>query len=110
MEEEFVPYEEALVLKELGLDDKPFKEYDTSGVLQQVGLLESHKLEYIPAPLYQQAFRWFIEECGMTYIIVQDTDCRYYFQIDCENISETFEEYKEAELACLKKLIETVKK
>jgi hypothetical protein len=49
----------ALRMKALGFDEKTFKEYDTSGTLQQVGLLESHGLEYILAPTWQSVFRCF---------------------------------------------------
>ena len=68
----------------------------------------------IKAPLYQQAFRWFREK-GYNNGIVPYYDYYYYhikdFNNDKEYDTRTPVEatYKEAELACLKKLIEIVK-
>lgn len=60
MEKEFVPFEFAVKLKMLGFScDYSFKEYDTSGVLQHTGLLDSHSLPHFDAPLWQQTFEWF---------------------------------------------------
>jgi hypothetical protein len=67
----------------------------------------------LPAPLYQQAFRWFREEC-VFYVNMVDSDL-FYFVVHLVNpikeptdlfISEHCKTYEEAELACLKKLIE----
>lgn len=117
MSKEFVPYEEALALKELGCVVKPFKEYDTLGILQQVGLLESHQLESIPAPLYQQAFRWFREKYKLFGEInlttkQENVEVFEFFVLDINEPlfeSDDYAIYEEVELACLRKLIETKK-
>tara|TARA_R110002020_G_scaffold36503_5_gene109803 strand:+ start:10476 stop:10853 length:378 start_codon:yes stop_codon:yes gene_type:complete len=117
MKNEFVPYEEALALKELGcVVVKPFKEYDTLGILQQVGLLESQQLESIPAPLYQQAFRWFREKYGLWFRPDYYDETRTDFSGSIHKLGRysaiaSIEECKsaeEAELACLRKLIDLI--
>jgi hypothetical protein len=67
---------------------------------------------YVQAPLYQQAFRWFREK--KIHSIVQEYAFKnYMFSID-DGINRDVEvigynTYEEAELECLKKLIEIVK-
>jgi len=128
MEKEFIPYEEALALKELGFDGDYLGLY----VKNQVELLVGNNfgelgMYDIKAPLYQQAFRWFREKHNMLSFIepangVSDK-CMFGFYITddeqsiiwsgndfTKNISKHLKSYEEAELACLKKLIEIVKK
>lgn len=108
MKELFCSYEQSLALKELGMDlgwDNYIEFYDTStkdfcDVMKEV-----------PAPLYQQAFRWFRDEYNLIYNI--DHSLRYawsykIYVIDFDWVNE-FKTYEKAELACLKKLIEIVK-
>ena len=103
MNQEFIPYEQALELKELG-----FKKDNDFGLL--------YKGEDIPAILYQQAFRWFRENYGIMYTvdnnIVGNTFHGSYTKINSDyesDYTDDFATYEEAELACLKKLIEIVK-
>lgn len=114
---QFIPYNLALELKGLGFKNNwNFKEYDTMGYLQHTGLLDSHKLEAIDAPLWQQAFRFFREKymlSGEIYIF------KNFWNFDIEDINNSiqlytsditsYSTYEEAELECLKKLIEIVK-
>jgi hypothetical protein len=79
MNKEFIPYEQILELKALGFD----------GIL------------------WQEAFRWFREKYGFTYSIGVTN-------IGVVHVGTTFllqdnASFEEAELACLKKLIEIVK-
>ena len=133
MEKEFVTYEQALALKELGFDEPCICRYcivtewekPTGGILlQQIDCKISDKT-FIKAPLYQQSFRWFREKhnlFGKVYITNFGGD-EYSFNIydlyeeeyKYENFigasmsyAGTFEAYEEAELACLEKLIEIV--
>lgn len=119
MEKEFVPYDLALELKDLGFKNNyNFKEYDTYGYLQHTGLLESHKLEAINAPLWQQAFDWFLNR-GYFADIKPDliiTSLWSYRVVDIngkynpENLHcYRFTYYRDARLECLKKLIELAK-
>jgi hypothetical protein len=126
MEKEFIPYDQALELKELGFDEPCFGLYAPpckTISLHHYGLLTAK--EQILAPLYQQAFRWFREKYNIDSWITKEHKYRkpfcWYIQ---DNITiynsdlrtngltyETFfQTHKEAELECLKKLIEIVKK
>ena len=126
MENEFIPYELALALKELGFDEPCFCYWYT-----QQGSFPSIRTKDIQfngwknypdsntvAPLYQQAFRWFRE---VHKINPQIAFCEY--SIESENSWKftfdnptkrqfwqgEFDNYEEAELECLKKLIEITK-
>lgn len=106
MEKEFIPYAEALALKELGFNEPCFKtfnyDYDEEGIpMFQANL-----------PLYQQAFRWFREKYSYVSFVREATKCNYRFCIekfDEKFYNSTILTYEEAELECLKKLIEIVK-
>jgi len=125
MYREFVPYEEALVLKELGYKGDIIGMYDEDKDLFTLHEQDDIEDEWLPAPLYQQAFRWFRENHGTNELIFSDGyqwtwDIR---MIDKEDImqypSRVYPEnerlrvmsntYQEAEIACLRKLIEIVK-
>ena len=66
MKKEFIPYEQALALKELGFDEFTVAAY-VDNELDIGGLWkDSVKSKDIQkAPLYQQAFRWFRENYGI---------------------------------------------
>jgi hypothetical protein len=116
MNKEFIPYEQALELKELGFDEPCYYDYNFGGEITNkwaIGL--------VPAPLYQQAFRWFREKYFLDAEIYLNHELGHKFyhylilQLVRENIEwksrniTKFKTYEEAELACLKKLIEIVK-
>ena len=130
MKNEFVPYDTALALKGLGFDEPCFAGYseDENGsrlCLMNIlsdGLLinaEDEDCECL-APTYSQAFRWFRDKYNM-YCPIMPADLGKYeegnpdFQagiytrepVDVESLN-TFKTYEEAELACLKKLIEII--
>ena len=120
MNKEFVPYELALELKQLGFDEPCFGVYATKdGYVRKSAFDENGD-----APTYSQAFRWFRYKYWYTALILCDS-----FQIVMQlSTSKTLDsktgEYKnnystqtyhkevglksydESELACLKKLIE----
>lgn len=118
---DFAPYQEALEMKELGFDEGYyFARYADSANLiprEEEDGWAWHLTKSANAPLYQQAFRWFREKYGLRIR-------NYVFVNMSGGISEGFEvfkyakdtidrvaalTYEEAELACLKKLIEIVK-
>ena len=120
MEKEFVPYAEALALKELGFDNKTFKSYDTSVVLVDGKYLldnwyDVSTVDEVKAPLYQQAFRWFREKYNLYGTIRYGNNefDKSIYLFPCINGvivgNDSFKTYEEAELECLKKLIEIVK-
>ena len=106
MTREFIPYEQALALKELGFDEPCFGSYDPFGSKQ---LSCSGIYTYgncIAAPLYQQVFRWFREKYGL-FATIDGLEERLYYKITQTNeYSKEYGTYEEAELACLQKLIE----
>ena len=129
LEKEFIPYEQALALKELGFDEPYFRVYDTLGFVQDEKIMDELSLEKIQSPTFSQAFRWFRERWGYD-IHVRGTNFRasyvigipkeinmesgdgYPLVIDWDYIVDgtgVRKTYEEAELACLLKLIEIVK-
>jgi len=120
MTKEFVPYELALKLKQLGFDEPCFGRFNNDGYL-----LIAHTEKYIIsngvdrsefftlAPTFSQAFRWFREKHGMVFNLVGSGP--YYpsiafILIDGNSDIELgeYDNYEEAELACLDKMIEIV--
>ena len=124
MNKEFIPYEQSLELKELGFDEYCFAYYNKIGfhflkLKNSDVLLESEHIKgnWATAPLYQQAFRWFREKYGLYIDLFVDDDNTFGFfithftddaRVDSP-IYRTKNTYEEAELACLKKLIEIAK-
>ena len=126
MEKEFVPYEQALELKELGFDEPCIAFYlekvltfHTHGIDPHFIFKKNSNLWYSSsAPTYSQAFKWFREKCLLEGTIEQADDFYWYkfsvYFYGKENkqlLSKglEFKTYEEAELACLTKLIEIIK-
>ena len=125
MEKEFIPYEQALTLKELGFDNEnclgwwTYRYDSTEGYLDTLKnycfQIKDDLNRQCLAPLYQQAFRWFREKYNIDVNIQKDSIGIYHFNIDTNKYGDWREpifnkSYEEAELECLKKLIEIVKK
>ena len=146
MEKEFIPYEQALALKDLGFNEPCFgatftynskiNDYITfCGQSNYSGYKNSEGEEvrkllkdeyYISRPTFSQAFRWFREKYNLRGFIgfrpnVKQFDCHVYdMSLSGKEYTEqrTMEEFnkdpkvgthEEAELECLKKLIQIVK-
>jgi len=117
MKKEFIPYEQALELKELGYDEECLAWYNNRDIFIQ----ESNNNRFITlqkncsAPLYQQAFRWFREKhnlksCIMFRTSMEDNKEYYDWLIKGQEVVyRHFNTYEEAELACLQQLIKIVK-
>jgi hypothetical protein len=125
MEKEFVPYELALRMKQLGFDepclgfynkeDRPNLGYCTNS-FQDDTTLEIK----CTAPLYQQAFRWLLDKHYLYGIVLPTLTMNWtfktmtvvegmvevppYIHVDTNDYSTR----EDAELACLEKLIEIV--
>jgi hypothetical protein len=125
MNKEFVPYEQALALKELDFEEPCLgwylPEIANKGNMPSV-ILGSYMNKWnkfgdrLSAPLYQQAFRWFREKYKLQAEILWrgDMECFCYktgkFKYGSHDFSkDDYKTYEEAELECLKKLIEIVK-
>jgi hypothetical protein len=126
MNKEFVPYELALELKQLGFDEPCFAFYDESLYFpnneNQYGTFCNQKLDAssCSAPTYSQAFRWFRDKhnlrCQINYIggLINkttwwDISIIGHYNTDPKEWEMKYQPYEEAELECLKKLIEIVK-
>ena len=125
MEKEFVPYELAVKLKELGFDEPCLASYETAfgknGPDFQIGYIIDGPKNYVLVPTFSQAFRWFREKHELTSEVCVEqyrrkTNKKWMFSITYlnkdamyEHSKTTFETYEKAELACLEKLIEIVK-
>ena len=101
MKKEFVPYELAVKLKELGFDEECLSYYFNKQL--SFGSKTSYG-EVVEAPLFQQAFRWFREKYNLHFPIAV-SDGFWFFERWRIGVYKT---YEEAELACLTKLIEIV--
>ena len=122
---DFTQHTEALELKQLRFNEPCFKFYIETGELfpasySKEGTVYPSNSDLLPewtaSPTYSQAFRWFREKYGIGSWI------HHYFDMDKGTFIYSYvltlphrgEEYvydthEEAELACLKKLIEIVK-
>ena len=118
LEKEFVPYEQALALKELGFDEPHFKSYvgisNNGDIKDCTYVLCNGKLnnDNVSAPTFSQAFRWFREKYGLlSYVDKCLTDTfRYNLDLNGSMIGLSgHKTHEEAELACLIKLIQIVK-
>lgn len=127
MDKEFISYEQALALKELGFNepcmaiyyskDKSFSWHHHKDHTNNEPTLDSGEFN-ISVPLYQQAFRWFKEKHDLFYSIVYKEDeplnnfegsiWQRGFYLNIWN--EIYSTYEEAEQACLDKLIEIITK
>ena len=139
MNKEFITYEQALALKELGFDEPCLAFYDgkntdtfyfnnirdASG--DYVPFQKHDRLKWFGAPLYQQAFRWFREKYNldgsMSVDVWNKKTTSYRIIGGIEGIIEAdsygslydmdsteYDSYEESEQECLNKLIELVKK
>jgi len=135
MNELFVPHAESLKLKELGFDEPCFGAHGTWGFMSSndVNTLTDEVIQkdldekgyneedgVCLAPTFSQAFKWFRENHGFNNILI--AYCEYAIK-SCNKWKYSFENpvslpsnwegeydsYEEAELECLRKLIEIVK-
>ena len=150
MEKEFIPYEQALALKELRFDEpcllriqyssgydvftgRKFQnsiwlgngydaEIDDKKMKYKFSKHSKDEYDHLKIPIYQQVFRWFREKYDLHPSIEsynQDengNDIEYtytYCVVTNKNLpkewNKFYNTYEEAELECLKKLIEIVK-
>lgn len=130
---DFIPYDRALRMKELGFNKPCFGFWKSNikyqrfisdyGCNSDLGVMFGKEAKLIPtAPTFSQAFRWFREKYELTwehtfddsqiqlYIgeIAYPDNCLDFFKsievkYDCYN-----EAYEEAELACLDELIKII--
>ena len=128
MNKEFIPYEQALALKQLGFDEPCFGSFDIHSKQLYKTRYESEQNDfYLLAPTFSQAFRWFREKYNLRGFIgfrpnVKQFDCHIYDmslsgkEYVKQRTMEEFNKdpkvgtYEEAELACLIELIKIINK
>src|SRR5690606_5142866 len=132
MEEQFVPYELTVKLKELGFNEERLARYWvvteweklTGEIRLQLFLDASIEDKFlIKTPLWQQAFDWFREKYNLDSYVRKITyrnwklEINYILQNDSKEEWEKYKKFqdykdtqKEARRACLEKLIELCKK
>ena len=118
MNKEFIPYEQALELKELGFDDYNIAWYAI--VDEKPNIVFLNYGSHLCAPLYQQAFRWFRDRHGLYADLFVDDDQTFGFCVSSfaeegrcrldRPIKRQFSTYEESELECIKFLIEIVER
>lgn len=127
VDKELVPYAESLALEELGLDEPCFAWHVSEQYGLELGRVVKEDLirDAVLAPTFSQAFRFFRATYGWQHSIEPTSDQHsrqlgynfwiWNFRSGEEHSSEprnrpsgdwAFQAYEEAELACLKKLIE----
>jgi hypothetical protein len=114
MNKEFIHYEQALALKELDYNEDCFGYY-IGGKLFITTVVYNSTENVCKAPTFSQAFRWFREKYNLKGFIspieyLDGTDDTYHWCIynKCNSGNDQLT-YEEAELECLKKLIELIK-
>ena len=123
---EFALYKESLEVKELGFDEDCFGYYDTEGLqirydvsnpTNKNSLFTEHSITNNPkisAPTYSQSFRWFRKNHQLSSWVYNSDIAKYFYTIlfngRIVKANEFHKSHEDAELACLKKLIEIVKK
>ena len=121
MEKEFVTYEQALALKELGFDEPCWGYCDSNREFQffadiRVCNTNSEFRFYPTTPTFSQAFRWFRDKHDLLSWIEDHTETNFIYEIRPHILSHytrgekyAFKTYEEAESTCLDKLIEIIK-
>tara|TARA_R110000822_G_scaffold34896_1_gene98737 strand:- start:15 stop:422 length:408 start_codon:yes stop_codon:yes gene_type:complete len=127
IEKEFVPYEEALALKELGFNKPCLASYYHAGKRLDICEYINHGEYTVLAPTFSQAFRWVREKYWYTALILCDSfqivmqlstsktldsktwEWKPIYITQTYHKEEGLKSYDESELACLKQLIEIAK-
>lgn len=128
---DFLEYDDALVIRELGFNETCFKmskhrkncenKIDGSCPLHNIQCVYpdceiDESIKSIPLPTYSQAFRWFRKKYKLS---GEPQSYQFYFRYNiiydtlgnntCKAFENDYKSFEEAEQACLKKLIEIVK-
>jgi hypothetical protein len=121
---DFTQYPEAFELKELGFNEPCFAYYHEDMSISYTGIFGQNTNSFwlpsldkiFTAPTYSQCFRWFREKHNLKSWIQEHTSDTFIYEIRPHVLSDykqgetyVYTNYEEAELACLKKLIEIVK-
>ncbi len=129
VENEFIPYEEALIFEELGFDEPCLGAYYHAGKRLHIAEYVNHGEYSVLAPLWSQAFNWFREKYNIHYTISyecsqQDHTWGYNWNLynytglldnyitshpDAPAGEWVYDTHNQAILACLKEIIKILK-
>lgn len=121
MKDLFIPYTEALALKELGFNESCLSYFKNNQLSETLELVTNSKMQnvnnetddYTSAPLYQQAFDWFRINHNLLSWIYSSNNVEYWYTIIGNGrfvkAHDGEETYEKAKLECLKQLIKFVK-
>lgn len=129
MLEEFIPYEIALKIRDLGFGNTRlelywgcFAYYGTDNSNYEGHLIPNNTFtkhskfdysQFVNAPLWQQAFGWFKENYNLDSYVKSNGIYGYYFYINEKEYGDESENcgwgYSKARQKCLEKLIDIVK-
>jgi hypothetical protein len=127
MKNQFIPFQQALELKELGFNEPCYgylQGNKTNLIIDSSGLITNSNFSKmfsedqfrLVIPTFSQVFRWFREKYDIHSWIVNAEDNHNSFKpffrgknIHSQHLIDFYETYEEAELACLNKLIMIVK-
>jgi hypothetical protein len=126
MMNELISYNDSLMLREFGFDEACFAWYSNGQLILEHHIIFTGDQYYMRkedcnAPTFSQAFRFFREKFNLFSCVELHLNfpIRYYFIIDeignddfvyhTEDETIFYDKYEDAEIACLKLLIELVK-
>lgn len=115
IEQQFIPYELALELKELGFDEECLMYWYKANNGHELVFEKTQTFQpYISAPLWQQAFDWFREKGYESWMSHNEKGNQFVIKFEFLHTGgiearREIETYEEARLECLKKLIELIK-
>jgi hypothetical protein len=124
MEKDYIPFELALELKSLGFYEKCSKYFKNDGTQHPSTINYCYNFrtgDLVSSPLFSQVFRWFRKKYKNLHGSIEQTNSykdEYtvyigtfgYIEGNLKDEPKVFISYEEAELECLKKLIEIIKK
>ena len=124
MEIDYIPFELALELKSLGFYEKCSKYFKNDGTQHPSTINYCYNFrtgDLVSSPLFSQVFRWFRKKYKNLHGSIEQTNSykdEYtvyigtfgYIEGNLKDEPKVFISYEEAELECLKKLIEIIKK
>ena len=117
MNKEFIPYDIALKIKELGFNEESLAVWDNQTKELFINDTRELNINEIPiiftlAPLWQQAWEFFREKYNLNSYIKYQGIYGYYYVINYDEYGNNEENcgfhFEEARLKCLEKLIEIV--
>jgi hypothetical protein len=122
MKQEFVPYELALKLKELGFEKECLAYYSIEKGFEKEFryAITPYQLELLAqAPTFSQAFRWFRNQGFFVSFSTHNYNIHDFYikwsmpestTLSESILSDAYDTYEETELACLEKLIEILER